>query len=53
MGASPAVAVGGGSGTNKNGVVWGGFIFELDGSVGSVVAHIIGFYFSVPIFCFR
>ena len=48
---------GGGSGAGENGGVWGGFIFEGDGSFGSIVAsvvvHIIGFYFSVPIFCFR
>ena len=46
---------GGGSGAGENGGVWGGFIVEEYGSVGSIVAsvvvHIIAFYFSVPVFC--
>ena len=48
---------GGGSGAVETGGVWGGFVVEGDGLFGiivvSVVVHIIGFYFSVPIFCFR
>ena len=45
---------GGGSGAGENGDVWGGLIVEGDGSVGSVIAslvvHIVGFYFIVPVF---
>ena len=45
---------GGGSGAGKNGVIWGGFIVEGDGSVNSVVASVVvqtvGFYFSAPVF---